>query len=228
MERVGFIGSYDKIDLIIYTAKVLTKLGKKILIIDTTEKQKSRYIVPSINPTISYITDFEDIDIAVGFKSYKSIQEYLGVEDEAQIDYDIILIDIDSSQKIAEMGLNIMDKNYFVTAFDLYSLKKGIETLDDLQSPLNLTKVYFTKTFYKEEDEYLNFLSLGKKVIWKDNIIYLPLESGDASAIAENQRLGKIKFKNLTSDYKDGVAYLANNITGENIKTIKNTVKNME
>ena len=43
MEKVGFIGNYDKIDLIIYTAKVLTKIGKKILIVDATGNQKSRY-----------------------------------------------------------------------------------------------------------------------------------------------------------------------------------------
>lgn len=228
MEKVGFIGNYDKIDLIIYTAKVLTKLGKKVLVIDATENQKSRYIVPSINPTISYITEFESIDFAVGFENFESVQKYFDVEDEFQLNYDIVLIDIDSSEKITKMNISNLDRNYFVTAFDLYSLNKGVESLNNLTMPFKLTKIYFTKTFYKEEDEYLNFLALGRKVIWNDNIIYLPLESGDASAIAENQRLGKIKFKNLTADYKDGIAYLVSNITGEMVKTIKNTIKNLE
>ena len=53
MEKVGFIGGYDKIDLMIYTAKILTAMGKRIIILDTTQKQKSRYIVPAINPTVS-------------------------------------------------------------------------------------------------------------------------------------------------------------------------------
>lgn len=52
MEKIGFIGGYDKTDLIIYVAKILTELGKKVLILDTTKKQKTRYIVPAINPTI--------------------------------------------------------------------------------------------------------------------------------------------------------------------------------
>lgn len=227
MKKVGFIGSYDKIDLIIYTAKILAKLGKKILVIDATENQKSRYIIPSINPTISYITEFEDIDFAIGFKNIESIYEYLGIEDESQMNYDTIFVDIDDCQKVTQMRLSNMDKNYFVTAFDLYSLKKGIETLEKLENPFKLTKIYFTKTFYKEEDEYLNFLALGKKVIWNENIIYFPLESGDASAIAENQRLEKIKFKNLTADFKDGIAYLVSDITGEQVKTIKSIIKNL-
>lgn len=36
MKKIGFIGAYDKADLIIYIAKILTTLGKKVLVIDTT------------------------------------------------------------------------------------------------------------------------------------------------------------------------------------------------
>ena len=87
MEKIGFIGGYDKTDLIIYVAKMLTKLGYNVLILDTTKKQKTRYVVPAINPTISYITDFEDIDIAIGFESFEDIQSYLGIGEE-KLNYD--------------------------------------------------------------------------------------------------------------------------------------------
>ena len=49
--KIGFIGAYDKTDLIIYIAKILTTLKKKVLVIDATTKQKARYVVPVINPT---------------------------------------------------------------------------------------------------------------------------------------------------------------------------------
>ncbi len=65
MKKIGFIGAHDKTDLILYVAKILTVLNKKILVIDSTVNQKARYIVPTISPTAKYITDFEDIDIAV-------------------------------------------------------------------------------------------------------------------------------------------------------------------
>lgn len=226
MEKVGFIGGYDKIDLMIYTAKILTAMGKRIIILDTTQKQKSRYIVPAINPTVSYVTEFEGIDIAVGFRDFEAVKKYLGTENELR--YDIALIDIDSSRAIVDTGLTIADKVYFATAFDLYSLKRGIGAIENIENPLKLTKIYFTKTFSKEEDDYLNFLSLGKKVIWNENIIYFPIESGDDLAIAENQRLGKVKFGNLTIDYKEGVASLASEIAGEKIKVARNIIKNLE
>lgn len=227
MERIGFIGGYDKTDLIIYTAKILTEFGKKVLILDTTKKQKTRYVVPAINPTISYITEFQNIDVAVGFDSFEAVQNYFGLGDEELL-YDYALVDLDSMEGMEKIGLSITDRVYFVTAFDLYSLKKGVEILTDLKNPLKLTKVYFSRTFYNEDDEYLEFLALGKKVIWDESIIYFPQESGDETAIAENQRLGKIKFRNLSADYKDGIATLVVHIIGGRNKEIKNLIKNLE
>lgn len=224
MEKVGFVGGYDKTDLIIYTAKILTELGNKVIIIDTTQKQKTRYVVPAINPTVSYVTEFEKIDVAVGFKDLKSIKSYLGENDE-EFSYDYALIDIDDMALLSQTALAITDKTYFVTAFDLYSLKKGVEILGNIKNPLRLTKIYFTKTFYNEEDEYLEFLALGKKVIWDDKIIYFPVENGDETAISENQRLGKIKFKNLSADYKEGIVNLASDISGEKTRRIKDMFK---
>ena len=224
MEKVGFVGGYDKTDLIIYIAKILTELGNKVIIIDTTQKQKTRYVVPAINPTVSYVTEFEKIDVAVGFKDFKSIKSYLGENDE-EFNYDYALIDIDDMNLLSQNSLMITDKTYFVTAFDLYSLKKGVEILGNIKNPLRLTKIYFTKTFYNEDDEYLEFLALGKKVIWNDKIIYFPVENGDETAISENQRLGKVKYKNLSTDYKEGIVNLASDISGEKARRIKEVFK---
>ena len=67
MKNICFIGAFDKLDLILYIAKIIKELGKKVIIIDATQLQKAKYIVPTINPTKSYITRFENLDIAIGF-----------------------------------------------------------------------------------------------------------------------------------------------------------------
>ena len=92
MKKIGFIGAYDKTDLILYVAKILTVLGKKVLVIDSTINQKARYIVPVINPTLKYVTEFEEIDIAVGFENIQDIKNYLGLADNQDMEYDIIMI----------------------------------------------------------------------------------------------------------------------------------------
>ena len=204
MKKIGFIGAYDKTDLILNIAKILTTMEKRILVIDSSINQKAKYVVPAIDPTVSYITSFEDIDVAIGFKKYTGVNE--------ELPYDILLIDCDSIERLEKFELEGADKNYFVTSFDVYSLKKGLELISNISVAIKLTKVLFTQEALKEDDDYLNYLSLGYKVIWEDEIIYFPLENGDYSAIVENQRLQKIKFRRLSIQYKESICYMAQQI----------------
>lgn len=229
MKKVGFIGAYDKTDLIIYVAKILTTLNKNVLIVDATTTQKSRYVVPAINPTVKYVTEYEEIDIAVGFSGIEDIKGYLGVSEMQKLEYDIVLIDTDTQEGFENYNLQESDKNYFVTSFDIYSLKKGLEIISNLTNPIKLTKILFSKDMIKEEDDYLNYLSLGKKVIWEDYKIYFPMENGDLSVIYENQRVAKIKFKKLSVQYKDGLAYIAEEILGDiSDMQVRRIIKNIE
>ena len=223
MKKVGFIGAYDKTDLIIYVAKSLTTLGKKVLVIDNTSIQKARYIVPTINPSRTYITEYEGIDVSIGFENYSEIKKYLGVSPEEELEYDIALIDVDSIETFEKFYIKTCEKNYFVTSFDLYSLKKGLEILNGILEPINLTKILFSKDILKEDDEYLNFLSLGKKVIWNENYrVYFPIDNGDESVIIENQRVAKIGIKKLSSQYKESLYYIVEDILNNEISSRRN------
>lgn len=227
MKKVGFIGGYKKTDMLLYIAKMLALTGKKVLVVDTTIEQRARYIVPTINPTVSYITNYEDIDVAIGFNEMNSISQYLS---EKEPDYDYVLIDIDNATAFTNFEMINAFKNYFVTSFDLYSIKKGLQVLEQLTEPIELTKVIFSKEMLNEENQYLDYLSLEYKVNWNEYRIYFPLEMGDESSIIDNQRLSKIKFKNLTSQYKESLMYIAEELLGENeannlVKAIRNFEK---
>lgn len=211
MKKVGFIGAYDKTDMIMNVAKILTTLGKKVIVIDSTVNQKAKYIVPVINPTTSYVTDFEDIDVAVGFNTIEEIKKYMGIA-EQELPYDIALVDADTEERIEIFDLYSAEKNYFVTSFDLFSLKKGLEVLRELKNPVNLTKILYSKDMIKEEDDYLNYLALGYKIIWNEYKIYFPIENGDLSVLSENQRVAKIKFKKLSVQYKDSLECIVEDI----------------
>ena len=202
MKKIGFIGAYDKTDLILYIAKVITELNNKVLVIDTTICQKARYIVPSIAPSKYYITEYENIDVAVGFESIDEIQKYLGIE---TLPYDIILLDIDENKNMKKFEMDKANKNYFVTGFDSYSLKKGLEIIGKTEDKMVMTKILFSQEMLEEEDDYLNFLSFYYGVRWEQKKIFFPFESGDGSAIIENQRTARIRFKNLSETYKEGL-----------------------
>ena len=212
MKKISFIGAYDKTDFILYLAKIITTVDKKVLVVDTTMNQKAKYVVPAIAPTVSYITEFEDIDVAVGFENFTTIKDYLGIPEEKELDYDYVLLDIDNSKTLENFEIVPIDNNYFVTSFDAYSLKRGLEIFNNAKETYKLTKILYSKEILKEEDDYLNFLSLGLKIVWQESRVYLPLENGDQTVITENQRLAKIKFKQLSQQYKESLLYVAEEI----------------
>ena len=212
MKKIVFIGSYDKTDFLLYVAKIMTVLGKKVLIIDSTIIQKAKYVVPVIHPTKTYVTEFEEIDVAVGFNDMDEVRAYLGYNSIEEFPYDYCLLDIDTYDGYCDFEAQEAIKNYFVTSFDVYSLKRGIEALSGLQQKITLTKILFSKDMLQEEDEYLEFLAMTCNVEWEKEKIYLPFDRGDQSVIIENQRTSKINFRNLSAQYKDGLIFLTEGI----------------
>ena len=90
---------------------------------------------------------------------------------------------------------------------------------------MNLTKVLYSNNVSREDQEYLNYLSLEKKIVWNNEIeIYCPILETDNKAIEENQRTDKIRVKRLSNSYQQAIVYIVQNITGDNIGTIKKKI----
>lgn len=229
MKKIGFIGAYDKTDFILYIAKILVEMGQRVLLIDGTITGKARYIVPTIEPSKTYITEYEGIDVAVGFKSIENIKSYLGIPEQNELVYDIALIDTDMPETVMSYEIGTCEKIYFVTSFDMYSIRRGIESISGLNFEISATKVLFSKEAKKEENEYINYLSSGSNIKWEEEIIYMPFELGDQTVIYKNQRVSKIKLKGLTNQYKEGLLYITNQIMGEeNYPTLRKIFKKIE
>lgn len=212
MKNIGFIGAFDKLDLMLYLAKIITMLGKKVIVIDATTEQKSKYIVPVINPTKSYITRFEDIDIAIGFESYEEIERYIGQAENKKMTYDYALVNIDTIEGFEQYNNQDTIKNYFVTSFDLYSIRKGLEAISKIKQPIELTRIVFSTEINEEDNYYLEYIALGYKIKWNEQVINFPYETRDLEVMIENQKMNRIKMKNLSSAYRDDLEYLVTDI----------------
>ena len=215
MERINFIGAYDKTDSIMYIAKILTEMKKKVIIVDATITQKTKYVIPTIDNRSEYIANYANIDFAIGFTNYNDIKTYLGMPQSAAFTYDYMLIDIDNSDLLNNFDVYSSKKNYFVTSFDLYALKKGVEVLKRLSLPVEIMKVYFSNLMSQSEDDYFNYIATGCRVKWNQDKIYFPLLNEDLDVIKENQRLSKIRFKGLSNEYKTSLMELTQDICGD-------------
>ena len=225
MKKIAFIGGYDKTDLILYMAKILRVLNKKILFIDTTLTAKTQYIVPTLTPTKKYVTTYDGIDVAIGFRSIDEFKEYQSIDGSLDKEYDYMLIDLDSEAAYRNFGLSKYDVHLFITSFDVYSMQKGVNVLKGIKDLTNVYKVLFTKDSDSEEAEYLDFITLSYKVKWDDTIIYFPFETSDLYAIFQNQRFSKVKFFNLSAEYIDSLMLLIEVATGYSKNDIKKAIK---
>lgn len=215
MEKINFIGAYDKTDSIMYIAKILTEMKKKVIIVDATITQKTKYVIPTIDNRSEYIANYANIDFAIGFTNYNDIKTYLGMPQSAEFTYDYMLIDIDNSDLLNNFDVYSSKKNYFVTSFDLYALKKGVEVLKRLSLPVEIMKVYFSNLMSQSEDDYFNYIATGCRVKWNQDKIYFPLLNEDLDVIKENQRLSKIRFKGLSNEYKTSLMEWTQDICGD-------------
>ena len=215
MEKINFIGAYDKTDSIMYIAKILTEMKKKVIIVDATITQKTKYVIPTIDNRNEYIANYANIDFAIGFTNYNDIKTYLGMPQSAAFTYDYMLIDIDNSDLLNNFDVYSSKKNYFVTSFDLYALKKGVEVLKRLSLPVEIMKVYFSNLMSQSEDDYFNYIATGCRVKWNKDKIYFPLLNEDLDVIKENQRLSKIRFKGLSNEYKTSLMEWTQDICGD-------------
>ena len=76
---------------------------------------RARYIVPCITPSQKYVTEYEGIDIAIGFENEEEVKKYLAVDN---LNYDMLFFDIDSHEAYIKTKSIRNDKSFFVTAFD--------------------------------------------------------------------------------------------------------------
>lgn len=234
MKKVAFIGSYDKADLILYVAKILNILGNKVLIVDATALQKTRYTVPKIKAAKQYVTTFEKIDIAIGFESLKQIKENdITSNDETEEstndnNYDYILLNIDSYKGYCNFGIDKDDVKFFVTSLDVYCLKRGLQVFKKIQEEVNVRKIIFSKDMLEEEDQYINYLSGELNIKWDDEIVFFPFENGDQTALFVNQRSERIQLGALSKQYKEGLSYIVEEISRNKTGEIRKAIKVLE
>lgn len=206
MEQIGFIGTYDKKDLLLNISRALALNGQKVLIVDATLMQRLKYIVPKIGSTNTYVSEYLGIDVALGFMNLGSIAQYLG--NPNALPYDFVFIDSDNLQTINSFMIPRMQQIYLVTSYERYELNRTMELLKILNAPINITKVVYSPNINDKQQAYFNQL-LGQTPVKlnKQKVVFADT-SDDRKVILENQMLGEIRYKHFSSQYKSSLEYL--------------------
>lgn len=240
MKCIGFIGKTNKIEIVQYVAKIIDTYGKKVMVIDATASQKTRYTVPTIMGTESqsqYVVQHDNVDIAVGFSNMLELKKYLLSKGEDFNEYDYVLIDTDVEEMIDEYDLKSANNLFFVTSYDKYESKKGIDLLRFIaasmrranpEGNLNIDKILYYSEVNSADSKYIDMLSENLPINWKSTINY-PYDQGDLSVNIQNQYSSKLDLKYLSKQYKYALINTVQIILNEtNIASLKKVVKSIE
>ena len=215
MQSIGMYGYVDKYDFVIATAKTLEIKGRSVLVIDATSDEKYKYIIPSIDKSQSYLTQYADIDFAIGFNSYEELMNYLN---EKGIDiqrYSYVLLDVENYEGYRKFRNFEVNKSYMFIDTNVVSVARNEELIRVMRAENPEKELVFSKILYRAymsraANNYLEEKIGNYAVRWTDEIYEISMDEQDVMVNIDSQYSGLIDIKKHTKTY---VMYLCEYIS---------------
>lgn len=222
MQVIGLIGYVDKYDFVINLAKSINIMKKSVLVVDATLDRKLKYVIPALsNVGRAYITQYNDIDFAVGFDSMHDVENYLAEQSINIGLYDYIVIDIDSPKSYEFFRTRGIDKSFFFIDTSILSLAKNKDIVKAIriysQDPenLSLTKVVYKDVMSRAAEDYFSKQIEEYGIKWQEPEYMFPHDEMDRIVDIDSQYSGIIDVKKHTKLYVNTLAEFTSQILGE-------------
>src|SRR5699024_8119926 len=143
----------------------------------------------------TYVSEYDGIDVAVGFMNLMSIANYL---QKPNLDYDFILIDTDNPQTMRSFMVENSKMNFYVTSYDEFELQRNLEILSVVTTNISLVKVIVSSDLENKHDEYLDYILQNYSVSWREEKVIFPDIDEDRRVTLSNQLTKQINIKNYS------------------------------
>lgn len=214
-----FLGSrcVGKSHLILYTAKVISRLDKKVLVVDATSSEGVSGFF-NINSDIEMKSNYlerEGFDIVfIGNASDEKLIEFINKENEK---YDYVLIEYD--KEISQLITDDSDKIILIQNFDKTNLLNNKIIIKDGLENKSICLVLNMAMDCKLKKKYiLNYLKIDS-----EKIIEIPFIDTDYKASIDNKMDGRLNFKKFSEEHNKSILEIAACI--ENLPTDKKLLK---
>ena len=231
MPVIGLIGYVDKYDFAINLAKTINIMNKSVLVVDATLDRKLKYIVPALNNIgKAYVTQYNNIDFAVGFDSMHDVENYMCDQGINIGLYDYIIIDMDSPRSYEFFRTRGIDKMYFFITTSVLSVAKDREIIKAIrvynQDEIKMTKVLHKSFISRAAEDYFESQISDYNVNWQEPTYEIPDDEIDRQVNTDSQFSTIINIKKHSKIYistiADMTAEIVDDVTSkEVIKEIK-------
>ena len=206
MQVIGMYGYVDKYDFVIATARTLNILDKSVLVIDATQDRKYKYVVPSIDKDSHYVSQYGEIDFAVGFDSYETLDEYLK---EKNIDinrYSYVLVDVENADMYDKFKSLPVNKSYMFIDTNVVSVGNNEDLVKKMRevnpdAELTFSKIYYRAYMSRAANTYLEDKIANYAVKWTDELYEVSVDEQDTMVNIDSQFSGLIDVRKHTKAY---------------------------
>ena len=222
MKVIGLLGYVDKYDFAMNLAKSINTMDKSVLVVDATKDSKLKYVIPALdNIGRAYVTQYNNIDFAVGFDSMYDVENYM-CEQGINIGlYDYVIIDIDSPKTYEFFRTRGIDKMYFFINTTVLSVSKNkdivraVKVYNPEEEVIKMTKVVFKDYMSRAAEGYFEKQIEGYNVKWEENAYEMFLDERDKVLNTDSQFSGIIDLKKHTPGYLTVLSEITADIIGE-------------
>ena len=231
MQVVGMYGYVDKCDAVMSIARVMNIMDKSILVIDATLDDKYKYIVPAISNDEKYITQYSEIDFAVGFKSYSELSEYLTEKNIDLERYSYVFIDIETAEKYEKFVELAVNKSYMFISTNVLSVNKTGELVKKMRElnedkMLEFSKVLYRAYISRASNTYMESKINEYNINWSSEVYDISIDEQDTMASIDSQFSGLIDVRKHTKAYIYMISeFVAKLLGDENSKEIMKQIK---
>lgn len=223
LKTVQFLGTRNKTDLLMYLSHMLSNLEKRVLLVDCTKNQHYHYGFARL-PEGNHLYDFLGIDILVNIDNWLQIEERLKEAGESTVGYDVILLDMDSTD-VLHGEWPEFDERFYVGDFDRsHQLRDAeiIRTLFKTTDNKELKRITFESTYSMNPD---NFDSVFQEVEWRSMNYLIEPDDKKEELLFVMQHDMTIPFKRLNKQYKELLTEIVSAMYEMHVKDVADAVK---
>ena len=234
MQVIGLLGYVDKYDIIMNLAKTINLVDKSVLVIDATLDRKLKYIIPALdNIGRAYVTQYNNIDFAVGFDSMHDVENYMAEQSINIGLYDFVLIDMDSARSYEFFRTRGLDKICFFVDTSVLSVAKNKDIIKAMKvynneesSNKEIIKILYRSYISRAANDYFEQQIKEYDVKWKEPEYEIELSDQDKLVDIDSQFSGIIDTKKHTKMYITTLADLTADLVGDiNAKQVLTAIK---
>lgn len=234
MKTFVFLGAPEKSHLLLILGRLLTEMGKKVLLVDSTTRQTMHAYLPETEHRWSVsVTEFAGMDVAVGFMARDQLDHYFHEWEGEWPNYDVFLLDTDHSQFMSGQELADAQVRVWCNSFHRRELQHNMDLLQRLglgESPVQPLPFYQLLLLFVPTtlpSAYLNSFYAAYPVDWREPSFQIPLVERDVSAILDNQHHGRMHVRHLSGSYAEAVWAMASAWFDLDRRTIRAAWKRM-